>query len=154
MADAITRNIIVKASPEQVYRMWSNFEIFPLFMKHIKSITVLDARRSHWVMQGPLGTELEWDAEITRNEPNKRIAWRSSEESNMKTSGQVTFNPLSHGETEITAMIHYEPPGGAIGKAVAELFNDPENRLDEDLRNFKSVIEGRQENVTANRQMI
>jgi uncharacterized membrane protein len=149
MSDNVTRSIIVKASPAEVYAICSDFARFPDFMKYIKSVTVIDQKRSHWIMEGPMGQDLEWDAETTRMEPNKRIAWRSLEGSQIKTSGQVSFNALPDNETEITAMIHYELPGGSIGKTIAEFFYDPEKRLDEDLRNLKAVIEGRREKATA-----
>ena len=142
MADQVTRNIIVKASADEAYRAWANFENFPHFMKYISSITKTGDRTSHWVMDGPLGKKLEWDAETTTLEPNKRIAWNSRDGGDIKTSGQVTFNPLSQGQTEITVMLQYVPPAGALGEFVANLFSDPEKRLDEDLRNFKAYIEG------------
>jgi uncharacterized membrane protein len=74
-------------------------------------------------------------------ERNQRIAWRSVD-GDLKTSGQVTFNNLGNNSTEITVIMHYEPPAGALGQAVANLFSDPEKRLDEDLRNFKAYAEG------------
>ena len=63
MADQVTRDIIVKASVDEAYRLWSNFENFPHFMKYISSITKTGNRTSHWVMDGPLGKKLEWDVE-------------------------------------------------------------------------------------------
>ena len=95
--------------------------------------------RSHWVSDGPVGINLEWDAQVTEMEPNKRIAWRSidddSSDANMKTSGQVTFNGLSNNETEVTVTIKYAPPAGALGEVGAALFADPEGDLVDDLRN-------------------
>jgi uncharacterized membrane protein len=142
MADQVTRDIIVKANVGEVYQVWSNFENFPHFMKYISSITKTGDRTSHWVMDGPLGKKLEWDAETTTLEPNKRIAWNSRDGGDIKTSGQVTFNSLSQNETEITVVLQYVPPAGALGEFIANLFSDPEKRLDEDLKNFKSYIEG------------
>jgi len=142
MADQVTRDIIVKANVDEAYRLWANFENFPHFMKYVSSITKTGDRTSHWVMDGPLGKQLEWDAETTMLEPNKRIAWNSRDGGDIKTSGQVTFNPLSNDQTEITVVLQYVPPAGALGEFVANLFSDPEKRLDEDLRNFKTFIEG------------
>ena len=142
MPDQVTKDIIVKATIDDVYNIWANFENFPSFMTYIKSITKTGARTSHWVMNGPLGKDLEWDAETTTLEPNKRIAWNSREGGDIKTSGQVTFNQLAQGQTEITVMLQYVPPAGKLGEFVANLFSDPEKRLDEDLRNFKADVEG------------
>ncbi|HEU5099928.1 MAG TPA: SRPBCC family protein [Roseiflexaceae bacterium] len=142
MADQVTKDIIVKAGVDDVYAVWANFENFPRFMTYIKSITKTGERTSHWVMEGPLGKDLEWDAETTMLEPNKRIAWNSREGGDIKTSGQVTFNGLAQGQTEITVTLQYVPPAGKLGEFVANLFADPEKRLDEDLRNFKAYVEG------------
>jgi uncharacterized membrane protein len=142
MADQITKNIIVKAPIDDVYALWADFQNFPRFMTYIKAITKTGDRTSHWVMEGPLGKDLEWDAETTTLEPNKRIAWNSRDGGDVKTSGQVTFNALAEGQTEITVTVQYVPPAGKIGEFVANLFSDPEKRLDEDLRNFKAYVEG------------
>lgn len=142
MADQITRTIIVKAPAEAAYRAWENFENFPLFMTYIKSVHMTGDRTSHWVMQGLLGKKLEWDAETTRLEPGKRIAWNSKRDSSLKTSGQVTFNQLPDGDTEVTVTLHYDPPAGWAGDLVAELFGNPEKKLEADLGNFKAYIEG------------
>jgi len=141
MADQVTRDIIVKARVSDVYELWANFENFPHFMKYISSITKTGDRTSHWVMDGPLGKQLEWDAETTMLEPNKRIAWNSRDGGDIKTSGQVTFNSLANDQTEITVLLQYVPPAGALGEFIANLFSDPEKRLDEDLRNFKAYVE-------------
>lgn len=141
MADQVTKNIIVKSNIDDVYTIWANFENFPRFMTYIKSITKTGERSSHWVMKGPLGKDLEWDAETTTLEPNKRIAWNSRDGGDIKTSGQVTFNQLAQGQTEVTVMLQYVPPAGKLGEFVANLFSDPDKRLEEDLRNFKAYVE-------------
>lgn len=141
-----TKNIIVKAPIDAVYQAWANFENFPNFMQHICTVTKTGDRSSHWVMEGPLNSRIEWDAETTRLEENKRVAW-SSTNGDIKTSGQVTFNELSNNEVEVTVMLRYIPPGGAIGDLVAGLFADPAGKLAEDLYNFKRYIE-KPENAT------
>ncbi len=148
MMDGVTKNIIVKASVEDAYQAWANFENFPRFMKHIKSVTKTGERSSHWVMEGPLGKEIKWDAETTRLDENKRIAWNSTD-GDIKTSGQVTFNDLPHGETEITVMLKYVPPGGLAGEIADKLFANPEGKLEDDLRNFKAYIEGMHDRINS-----
>jgi uncharacterized membrane protein len=140
----ITRTIIVKADLNKAYQVWSDFENFPLFMKNIKAVTKTGDRRSHWEMKGPIGVTLEWDAETTRLEENKRIAWstKDDDEGDVTTSGQVTFNPLPNGEIEVTVMLHYVPKAGLAGDVVEKLFSNPEKQLEEDLRNFKAYVEG------------
>lgn len=134
------KNIIVKAPLADAYQAWANFENFPNFMQHIRSVTKTGDRTSHWVMDGPLHSRLEWNAETTRLDENSRIAW-SSTDGDIKTSGQVTFNELTNDEVEVTVMLRYIPPAGIAGDVVAALFANPEGKLEEDLRNFKRYIE-------------
>lgn len=141
-----TKNIIVHADIGDVYGAWANFTNFPHFMQHIESVTMTGEKSSHWVMAGPLNTTLEWDAQTTRMEENKRIAWNSTE-GDIKTSGQVTFNSLPDNQVEVTVMLKYVPPAGLAGEVVAELFGKPEEKLMTDLRNFKRYIEQRAEHA-------
>ena len=140
MADPITRSIIVKSTIEDAFAFWADFENFPAFMKHIRSVRKLDDKVSHWVMEGPAGTKIEWEAETTTYEPPRRIGWNSRDRSSVKTSGQVLFTDLSHTETEVTVTLKYEPPLGVIGE-MAALFERVDHRLDEDLRRFKQHVE-------------
>ncbi|MBI4497087.1 MAG: SRPBCC family protein [Chloroflexi bacterium] len=142
MAEQQTKMIIVKAPIEEVYRAWADFENFPKFMKEIKSVKKTGDRTSHWVMKGPLGRDLEWDAEITRLDENRRIAWNSTR-GDLETSGQVVFTELPEGETEVTFTQHYEVPGGAVGEAVAKVIENPDEQLMSILREFKAYCEGR-----------
>ena len=144
MPEQVTRTIIVKAPMSDVYGIWSNFENFPLFMKYIMSVRKTGGGLSHWVMAGPLGKTIEWDAETTRMEPNKRIAWNSRDQGDITTSGQVTFKELPQGAIEIAVTLQYVPPAGALGAAVAKIFSDPAEQLEEDLKNFKAYAEGLQ----------
>src|SRR5438270_2511684 len=137
MPDKFTQSIVVQSSVDDVYRLWANFELFPKFMQDIKSVTRLDDRTSHWVMKGPLGTDIEWDAETTRMDPNERVAWNSKDNSAVTTSGQVTFRSLGVNETEVTVTLQYDPPAGAAGQALASLLANPEKRVRDDLENFK-----------------
>jgi len=150
MSQQVTKNIIVKGDVSHVYNIWANFEQFPHFMKYITSVTLTGPRTSHWVMEGPLGFKVDWNAEMTRLEENKRIGWNSKDASGMiTTSGQVIFTPLSDNETDISVTVQYSPPAGKAGELAAKLFANPEQRLDEDLRNFKAFAEGMLQRTTA-----
>ena len=148
MANQVTKSIIVKSDVSDVFNLWSSFEHFPHFMKYIKSVTKTGPRTSHWEVEGPLGIEAKWDAEMTRLEENKRIGWSSKDlEGNVTTSGQVTFNALPNNETEITVLLQYVPPAGKAGELITSLFSSPEERLEEDLRNFKAFAEGKYDRI-------
>jgi uncharacterized membrane protein len=142
MPEQTTKSIIVKGEVPLIYNLWANFENFPFFMKNIKSVKKTGDRLSHWVMEGPLGKDIEWDAETTRMDPNTRIAWNSRDGGDITTSGQVTFKQLPNDQTEVTVTLQYVPPAGALGEVVAKLLKDPEKQLEEDLSNFKAYAEG------------
>jgi uncharacterized membrane protein len=118
-------------------------------MSNIKSVTKTGDRKSHWVIEGPLGSEIRWNAETTKLEENKRIGWNTKdEEGHLTTSGQVTFNQLPEDQTEVTVMMQYDPEGGMLGEAVAKIFSNPGKRVEEDLENFKKYVEGMTERTS------
>lgn len=138
----VTKSVIVKGKPSEIYSYWTDFENFPEFMTYIKSVTPTGANTSYWVLDGPAGVQVDWHAEMTRMEENTRIAWNSKDKRGLlTTSGQVTFNDLPNDQTEITATVQYAPPGGKLGEVAAQLFANPDKRLDTDLRNFKRMVE-------------
>ncbi|MGH2537849.1 MAG: SRPBCC family protein [Candidatus Promineifilaceae bacterium] len=140
----VTKSVTIKGDVGRLYALWADFENFPHFMKYISSVKKTGPTTSHWVMEGPLGLRLDWNAEMTRREENKRIAWSSKDANGtVTTSGQVLFNELPESnETEVTVSMQYSPPGGKAGEVFANLFGKPEQRVQEDLRNFKSYAEG------------
>jgi uncharacterized membrane protein len=128
---------------EEVYGFWSAFENFPRFMGHLESVKRLDERRSRWRAKGPGGTRFEWEAELIEAVENERIAWRSVEGSDVRTSGAVRFHraPGARG-TEVRVDLHYSPPGGALGRGIAWLFGEePEQQVRDDLRRLKQILE-------------
>src|SRR5690606_24596970 len=73
----VEKSIAIDRPVEDVYRFWRNFENLPRVMRHLKEVRTIDERRSHWVAKAPAGIEIEWDAEITEDQENQNIAWRS-----------------------------------------------------------------------------
>jgi uncharacterized membrane protein len=143
MAEQATRSIIVGATVGEVFEAWSSFENFPHFMKNVKSVTRRPDGSTHWVAEGALGRSVEWDAETTMFEPNTRIGWHSREGSAIKTSGQVTFVELGTGQTQVNLTIQWVVPATRGGERLAGILADPEKRVEQDLYNFKSYVEGR-----------
>jgi uncharacterized membrane protein len=139
----VLKSLTVNASPEECYRFWKNFESFPQFMRHIESVEKLDDKRSHWCATGPAGTRVEWDAEITADEPNRKLAWRSTGSADVYNTGTVEFAEAPHGKgTLLQVEMEYSPPGGTAGAMVAMLFGEePSLQMEGDLRRFKQLIE-------------
>jgi uncharacterized membrane protein len=138
----VKKSISVDAPVDVVYGAWRNFENFPQFMGNIEEVRVLHSGRSHWKAKGPLGAAAEWDAEMTLDEPNNAIGWRSigGDRSGVDTAGRVSFRPQEH-RTEVDVTIEYTAPGGLVGEAVTKFFANPERQIEDDLRRFKETIE-------------
>ncbi len=138
----IMKAINVDAPVDVVYSLWTNFDYFPQFMSNVLEVKRGEGNMSHWKVRGPAGTTVEWDAEITRMEPNEMIAWRSTQEATVPNAGYVIFEPNEQGGTEVTVRLSYNPPAGAIGHAIAKAFGaDPKSEMDQDLMRMKSMIE-------------
>ncbi|CAN5737548.1 SRPBCC family protein [soil metagenome] len=140
----VTRSIIVDRAPQDVYRFWRNLENLPRFMEHVQSVRNLDDVRSHWVVKGPAGTEVEWTAQIITDHENSLIGWESLPGAEVQNAGSVRFEPVNNGQsTEVKVSLQYQPPGGVLGAAVAKLFGEaPDQQLDTDLQRFKEVLGG------------
>jgi uncharacterized membrane protein/gas vesicle protein len=137
----IQKTIFIDVSPEEIYDQWCEYENFPRFMSHVIEVRDLGQRRSHWVVRGPAGTRLEWDAVLTEQSRPRRLAWRSEPGAEIPQSGSVTFESSGNG-TQVTVRMSYTPPAGAIGHGLAMLLGaDPERQMEADLQRMKSFIE-------------
>lgn len=138
----VKKAVTIDKSPAELFAFWRNFENLPQFMNHLESVIIIDDRRSHWKAKAPLGTTVEWQAEITSEVFNEKIAWRSLEGADIVNSGSVEFRPTKNRGTEVVVHITYEAPGGKIGALAAKIFGEePNQQVSEDLRRFKSLIE-------------
>jgi len=131
----------VAASREQAYKMWSRPEDFPRFMSGVSEVRKTGDGTYHWVVEGPLGQLIEWDAEVTHHVPGRLIAWRSVT-ADLPNSGEVRFESTEHG-TRVFLTLRYGQTAGPIGRLVARLTgSDPKAMARQDLRRFKQLIEG------------
>lgn len=139
----VEKTVTINKSAAELYQFWHNFENLPRFMKHLQSVTVVDAKRSHWVAKAPLGANVAWDAEIIDEQENHLIAWTSVEGADVDNSGFIRFKkaPADRG-TEVKVVLEYAPPGGVIASTLAKLFGEePEQQIGDDLRRFKMLME-------------
>jgi uncharacterized membrane protein len=136
-------SFLVNASTEQAYQIWRNLEKLPRFMSHIKSIRILDNKRSEWTAKMTIYPDVKWIAEITEDFPNERISWRSAPKSDVRNEGSVEFRPGPQGRgIMVTAQIEYMLPSGTVGRTLLSILGkDPEFMLREELRRFKALIE-------------
>jgi uncharacterized membrane protein len=133
----------VNRSPRDCYAMWRRFENLPRFMRHLTSVEARGVGRSHWTATGPAGSSVEWDAAITRDEPDALISWRSLEGSDIENAGAVRFVPAADGRgTMVSVTMQYRQPAGTLGVAVAKMLGEePDRQVREDLRRFKQLLE-------------
>jgi uncharacterized membrane protein len=139
----VEKTISINRSPEELYTFWHDFANLPRFMQHLESVQVLDEGRSHWVAKAPAGTSVEWDAEITEDQPGTGIAWRALPGADVVNAGTVLFTPGPQGRgTEVRVTLDYQPPVGGLGAIVARLFGEePSQQVMDDLRHFKQLME-------------
>lgn len=139
----VEKCILINRSPDEIYRFWRKVENLPQFMEHLESVRECDSIHSHWVAKGPVGTHVEWDAEIFNERPNEMIAWRSLPGSDVDTAGSVHFVAAPGGRgTEVRVSLKYDPPAGKLGITLAHLFGeDAESQVNEDLVRLKRVLE-------------
>ena len=143
----IRQTLQVNKSADELYAYWRDFTNLPRIMTYLESVRVDDAdgRRSHWVAKAPklAGGKVEWDAELTADEPGRRVAWRSLQGGDIDTDGEVRFAPgLGDRGTEVHVNMRYVPPGGRLGHMLTSLMGEnPKRVVREDLRNFKRVME-------------
>jgi uncharacterized membrane protein len=139
----VGRTVSINRPRQELYEFWRDFRNLPRFMENIQSVSVSEGGSSHWVVTGPAGRKVEWDAVLTEERPGSILAWQSQEGADVRNSGRVEFTDSSNGRgTIVTATIVYNPPGGGLGKVIAKLFEkEPQIRVRRDLRRFKQLME-------------
>ncbi len=133
--------ITVNAPAQTCYDQWLNFEAFPSFMDHVKSVTRLHNNLYHWVVAGPMGAKLEWDAQMDGKLEDRMISWHTVSEPHVGNQGAVLFEEIEPNLTQITSTFQYDPPAGPLGEIVAEIFSNPQQMVKQDLENFKWLLE-------------
>jgi uncharacterized membrane protein len=134
----IEQSVEVEAPLSTVYNQWTQFEEFPKFMEGIEEVRQLDDTHLHWVAEVG-GERAEWDAEITEQKPDERVAWRST--GGRDNSGVVTFHRLDDTHTRVMVQLDFEPEG--VKESVGDAIGAPDRRVAGDLERFKGLIESR-----------
>jgi uncharacterized membrane protein len=130
----------VNAPLEQVFDTLTQCQNFPLFMRNVHRVS-RDGERSHWVVAGPAGVPIEWDAETTVIRPQEVLAWRTVSNATVTHAGIIRLKRKPNG-THVDIHMTYNPPAGVVGHMVAKLFgSDAKSELDEDLLRFKTFLE-------------
>lgn len=134
----IEKSVEVQVPVRTAYNQWSQFEEFPKFMEGVVQVQQLDSTHLHWKAK-IAGKEKQWDAVITEQHPDERIAWKSTQ--GAKNAGVVTFHRLSDQTSKIMLQLDYEPEG--VVENVGDAFGAVSLRVEGDLTRFKEFIETR-----------
>jgi uncharacterized membrane protein len=138
----IDKSIAIARSAEEVYRQIRELENLPALFGHLKSVEPLSGSRSRWTARMPAGVELSWNAELTEDRPNRKLAWHSGEEAALRSEGAIVLDPLPGSRTQMGVHLEYALPAGKTGRLFAKLFGKhPDRLLDEELHRFKSRLE-------------
>jgi uncharacterized membrane protein len=134
----IEKSIEINVPVRTAYNQWTQFEEFPRFMEGVKHVKQLDDKHLHWKAE-IAGKEKEWDAEITEQIPDERIAWKSRQGAN--NAGVVTFHRLSDSKSKVMLQMEYDPEG--FVENVGDTAGAVSQRVLGDLERFKQYIESR-----------
>jgi carbon monoxide dehydrogenase subunit G len=134
----VKETIEINAPLQAVYNQWTQFEEFPRFMEGVEAVRQVDDTHLHWVAEIG-GRRREWDAEITYQEPDRRIAWRAIE--GKYNSGEVTFEALGPDVTRVNVSMTYEREG--LVETLGSALGADDRRVRGDLERFKELIEER-----------
>lgn len=140
---ASIRAAMINRPRRELYDFWRDFRNLPRFTENVREVDILDGRRSQWTVEGPAGVGIDLVTEITDDIPGERIAWRSTEDSEIDHEGWIEFRDNAFGRgTEVRIFISYDPPAGGLGKVVAKVMQrEPRIQARRELRRFKQLME-------------
>ena len=134
----VEKTVEVQCPLSTVYNQWTQFETFPRFMEGVEEVKQVDDTHLHW-RADIAGMEREWDAEITEQVPDRRIAWRSI--TGPENGGTVMFQQVDPQRTRITLRMEYDPKG--FVENAADMLGVIERRIEGDMKRFRDFIEKR-----------
>jgi uncharacterized membrane protein len=134
----VEESIDINVPVTTAYNQWTQFEEFPRFMDGVQSVKQIDDTHLHWVAEIG-GKREEWDAEITHQEPDRKVAWRALD--GRFNSGTVTFEPLGDNQTRINVIVEHETEG--LTEALGSALGADSRKVKGDLERFKEFVESR-----------
>ena len=138
MTTTIEQTIDVNVPVRTAYNQWTQFEEFPEFMEGVERVNQIDDTHLRWKAEIG-GTAHEWDAEITEQRPDERVAWKTT--TGKGHSGVVTFHRLGEDETRVMVQMDWQPEG--IKESAGSALGFDDRRVKSDLERFKQVVESR-----------
>lgn len=140
---SVHRAVAIQRPRSDVFRFWRDPTRFSQFMSHVDEVREIGPDAHHWIVRGPLGTRLEWDADLVDIREDEHIGWRARPGADVGSEGSVRFTDLPGGGTEVHLTLTYDAPGGKAGAAVARLLGEePDRQARDDLHRLKRLLEG------------
>jgi len=134
----VQESIEVQVPVQQAYNQWTQFEEFPKFMEGIQSVHQLDDTHVQWVAE-IRGESREWTTEITDQQPDKKIAWKTVD-GEVKNDGVVQFEPIGDGQTRVDVQMEVEGESSTENVA-GDLLGIVQAQVRGDLGRFKELVE-------------
>jgi uncharacterized membrane protein len=134
----IQESIDLEVPVQTAYNQWTQFEEFPRFMDGVEEVRQLDDTHLHWVAEFG-GNRHEWDAVITEQHPEERVAWRNTD--GKENAGVVTFHKLADDRSRVMVQLDFVPEG--IKEKLGSALGADDRRVKGDLERFKELIESR-----------
>lgn len=140
----VGRSVLINRPREELFNFWRDFQNLPRFMENVASIRPGNGpRQMIWTIRAPAGQQVELETVETDVVEGEAIGWRSTEGSDIETTGHVSFRDAPAGRgTIVTADIAYKPPAGDAGRAIAKLLGaEPNIQARHELKRFKMLME-------------
>ena len=138
----MSEGIRVERPAEDVFDFWRELSNLPRFMTYVERVDQRTDGISHWVIKGPGGVTLEWDARVINEERPTLLAWESIGSPDVASAGSVKFTSLGPESTDVEVTLQYDPPAGKVGAGMAAIVGlSPEKILREDLLRLKQLLE-------------
>jgi len=134
----VDKSIEVDVPVTTAYNQWTQFESFPEFMEGVKEVKQLGDSRLAWRAE-VAGKEKEWEAQITDQVPDQRVAWKAVD--GAENAGDVKFESIGDGRTRVKLHLVYTPEG--VVENVGDAIGAVSHRVEGDLERFKKFIESR-----------
>jgi uncharacterized membrane protein len=135
---SVEESIELNVPVSTAYNQWTQFEEFPRFMDSVEQVKQIDDTHLHWRAK-VAGKPKEWDAEITEQIPDERIAWRST--GGVKNAGVVTFHKLGENRTKVMLQMDYQPE--TTDERIGDVLGGVKLTAKGNLRRFKDLVERR-----------
>ncbi|ONI89844.1 cyclase [Actinosynnema sp. ALI-1.44] len=134
----IQESIDVRVPVSTAYNQWTQFESFPYFMDGVERVVQVTDTMTHWETNIG-GVHREFDAEITEQHPEERVAWHAVD--GQKQGGVVTFHRIDADNTRVNVQMEYDPD--SFTEKVGAGLGVIDRKVKGDLKRFKEFIENR-----------